>query len=47
MDKHIKDLTTQYVNAGHWALWEKPEEVNGYIKEWLAGQGLVGEKSRL
>jgi soluble epoxide hydrolase / lipid-phosphate phosphatase len=49
MDKYIKDLTTHFVKAGHWALWEKPEEVNRFIREWLAQQGLGvgGGKSRL
>jgi pimeloyl-ACP methyl ester carboxylesterase len=49
MDKYIKDLTTHFVKAGHWALWEKPEEVNGFIREWLVQQGLGvgGGKSRL
>lgn len=35
MAKHIPNLTLKQVNASHWALWEKPEEVNDIISEWL------------
>ncbi|KAH6664896.1 epoxide hydrolase [Halenospora varia] len=38
MEKHFRSLTKGEVNAGHWALWEKPAEVNQYIKEFLFGQ---------
>jgi soluble epoxide hydrolase/lipid-phosphate phosphatase len=37
MDKYFRSLTRGEVNASHWALWEKPEEVNQYIKEFLFG----------
>lgn len=38
MEKHFRSLTKGEVNASHWALWEKPAEVNQYIKEFLFGQ---------
>ncbi|KAK5044548.1 hypothetical protein LTR84_010672 [Exophiala bonariae] len=31
----IPKLTTRMVNAGHWALWEKPNQCNDLIGEWL------------
>jgi pimeloyl-ACP methyl ester carboxylesterase len=41
MHKQIKELTFKSVKTGHWALWEKPEEVNGFIREWLGEMGLT------
>ncbi|KAL8855000.1 MAG: hypothetical protein Q9221_000196 [Calogaya cf. arnoldii] len=35
MDKYFQDLTRKTVDTHHWALWEKPEEVNQIIREWL------------
>ncbi|KAL8743496.1 MAG: hypothetical protein Q9184_008104, partial [Pyrenodesmia sp. 2 TL-2023] len=35
MDKYIPNLTRKSVDAQHWALWEKPDEVNQIICEWL------------
>lgn len=35
MAKHIPNLTLKQVNTAHWALWEKPEEVNDIIATWL------------
>lgn len=37
MSKHIPNLTLKQVNTAHWALWEKPEEVNVILEEWLKG----------
>lgn len=37
MEKWCRSLTRGEVNAGHWALWEQPQEVNRYITEWLVG----------
>lgn len=37
MSKHIPDLTLRQVDTAHWALWEKPEEVNLILQEWLKG----------
>lgn len=38
MEKWFRSLTKGTVNAGHWALWEKPAEVNRFIAEWLGGK---------
>jgi soluble epoxide hydrolase / lipid-phosphate phosphatase len=46
MQERIGNLTTRQVTAGHWALWEKPEEVNGILKEWFDGV-VFGGKSKL
>ncbi|RDW79175.1 alpha/beta fold hydrolase [Aspergillus mulundensis] len=35
MGKVIPQLTTKQVNASHWALWEKPEEVNAALEAWM------------
>jgi pimeloyl-ACP methyl ester carboxylesterase len=35
MSQRIPRLTRREVNAGHWAMWEQPEEVNRHIGEWL------------
>lgn len=35
MPAHFKDLTIEQVDSGHWALWEKPQEVNDLIEAWL------------
>ncbi len=43
MGERIPKLTRREVKAGHWALWEKPEEVNGILKEWF--EGVVFRKS--
>ncbi|KAM3072018.1 hypothetical protein ACMFMF_007414 [Clarireedia jacksonii] len=38
-------LTRREVNTSHWALWEKPGEINEYIKEFV--EKVVGGKSNL
>lgn len=35
MEQYIPNLTRQSVEANHWALWEKPTDVNRHITEWL------------
>lgn len=35
MTKHVPNMTMKQVNTAHWALWEKPEEVNSIISTWL------------
>lgn len=35
MAKHVPNLTLERVDSAHWALWEKPEEVNGILAAWL------------
>ncbi|KAL8815557.1 MAG: hypothetical protein Q9223_005319 [Gallowayella weberi] len=43
MNKHIPNLTRKSVDTHHWALWEKPEEVNQIIGEWLGNVKKHGE----
>ncbi|RFU34998.1 hypothetical protein B7463_g1343, partial [Scytalidium lignicola] len=38
MEKYFRILTRGEVDANHWALWEKPTEVNRLIEEFLDGQ---------
>ncbi|KKK13505.1 hypothetical protein ARAM_003522 [Aspergillus rambellii] len=35
MEKSLPLLTTRQVNTSHWALWEKPEEVNEILSGWV------------
>lgn len=35
MDRYIPQLTRKSVDTHHWALWEKPDEVNHIIHGWL------------
>jgi soluble epoxide hydrolase/lipid-phosphate phosphatase len=44
MEQFIPNLTRGEVAATHWALTQKPEEVNEIIRHWVEGQGLVGKK---
>lgn len=46
MDRLIPNLTRREVKTGHWALWEAPEKVNGFVGEWL-GKVDRGERSNL
>jgi soluble epoxide hydrolase/lipid-phosphate phosphatase len=41
MGENVPELTAKNVDASHWLLWQKPEEVNGIISEWMQGQGLI------
>ena len=41
MSANVTDYTTKNVDASHWLLWQKPEEVNSIISEWMQGQGLI------
>ncbi|KGO67720.1 hypothetical protein PITC_000580 [Penicillium italicum] len=42
MPKQFPRLTVKQVDTSHWALWEKPEEVNEIIRSWLADQSVAG-----
>lgn len=33
----IDNLTLRSIKVGHWAMLEKPDEVNGFLKEWFQG----------
>lgn len=46
MEEKIPLLTRREIDTSHWALWQKPEEINEMIKEWLVGVALGG-KSKL
>ncbi|KAF2085250.1 alpha/beta-hydrolase [Saccharata proteae CBS 121410] len=46
MEKHIPQLSRGEVDANHFCLWEKPEEVNRILKEWVEGV-VFGGKSVL
>lgn len=37
MERWFRSLTRGEVDASHWALWERPAEVNRFIREWLEG----------
>lgn len=48
MEALIPRLTRGEVPATHWALTQKPEDVNRILGAWLEKEGLVGkEKSNL
>lgn len=47
MDALIPNLTRSEVAATHWALTQKPDEVNRLIRQWLEKEGLVRAKSAL
>lgn len=38
MDKWFENLVRAEVDTNHWALWEKPDEVNGHIKDFLVNK---------
>jgi len=51
MRERVPNLTRKEVQTGHWALWEKPDECNRIIGDWLEekvfADGGKGLKSRL
>jgi len=47
MEDHVPRLTRREVNAGHWALWQTAEAVNGHLKEWFESVVFGGGKSHL
>lgn len=40
MEAYFDSLSRGEVDGGHWIMWEKPEEVNGYVDTWLTGSVL-------
>lgn len=46
MGKWIDSLLRREVEASHWALWEKPEEINRFIGEFLGGVLKGGGKAK-
>jgi pimeloyl-ACP methyl ester carboxylesterase len=47
MESLIPKLTRGEVPATHWALTQKPEEVNAIIRKWFESQGLLASRSSL
>ncbi|SPN98504.1 related to epoxide hydrolase [Cephalotrichum gorgonifer] len=47
MGKCVDNLTMVEVDASHWVLWQKVEEVNGHLKAWLEKDVLDGRKASL
>ena len=47
MEKHFPRLTRREVQTSHWALWERPEQVNNIIEQWLCIVALGGGRSSL
>jgi len=47
MEQYFPKLTRREVAAGHWALWQAPDQVNGMIREWLEDVALGHTKSSL
>ena len=41
MVQHVDQPVVKEVDAGHWALWERPKEVNEVLREWLESQNLL------
>ncbi|KAK4540200.1 hypothetical protein LTR36_009698 [Oleoguttula mirabilis] len=46
MEERIPNLTRGEVRAGHWALWQTPQETNDVIKGWFEGV-VFGGKSKM
>ena len=44
MELFMPNLSRGEVAAGHWAMTQKPEEVNAIIKGWIEGQGIAGRR---
>jgi soluble epoxide hydrolase/lipid-phosphate phosphatase len=47
MEGFIPNMTRGEVEATHWALTQKPDEVNQIVRQWLEVQGLAKPKSSL
>lgn len=47
MSKYLPNLTVEEVDTSHWALWEKPEEVNGILEKWLKEGALSASSGKL
>jgi soluble epoxide hydrolase/lipid-phosphate phosphatase len=46
MERNFESLQVRQVDAGHWALWQRPEECNGLIGEFLERLLAAGEEGR-
>ncbi|MCJ1291739.1 hypothetical protein MMC34_003284 [Xylographa carneopallida] len=47
MEQYFPKLTRGEVKAGHWALWQAPDQVNRMIREWLEHVAFGHAKSSL
>jgi soluble epoxide hydrolase/lipid-phosphate phosphatase len=45
MGEFLPNLTRCEVDASHWALTQKPEEVNAIVRNWLEKQGFTVKSS--
>jgi soluble epoxide hydrolase/lipid-phosphate phosphatase len=45
MGEFLPNLTRGEVDASHWALTQKPEEVNAIVRNWLEKQGFTVKSS--
>ncbi len=45
MEKNLPRLTRGSVSASHWAMIQKPDEVNRIVKRWLDTAVFVGKSS--
>ncbi|KAF1812511.1 alpha/beta-hydrolase [Eremomyces bilateralis CBS 781.70] len=46
MSRSLTNLTMREVKAQHWALWQKADECNAHIKQWIQ-EVVLGKQSRL
>ena len=47
MEERVTNLTKREVDGGHWMMWEKAEDLNIVLQEWLEGVVFIKELSRL
>ena len=47
MEERVTNLTKKEVDGGHWMMWEKAEDLNVVLKEWVEGVVFIKELSRL
>lgn len=43
--RYIPNLTRQEVSTGHWALWQAPQQINDYMRDWLNQVVFAGRSS--
>jgi pimeloyl-ACP methyl ester carboxylesterase len=47
MAKHLPQLQIKHVDASHWALWERPKEVNEILDVWVDEVVAGGRSAKL
>jgi len=45
MEEKLPNLTRKEVDASHWALWQAPDKVNSFIREWLETVAFGGKST--